>query len=153
MSVMQHWGSTTHSCRLFLRILSWSYLRRQMSAVTQRCDTRTGEHEEFTDSSSTSLAWPSFSGRMWSTWAMGRQPSVLLMNSMSSRSTSRTTRIFALACGQGPLEVSVHAKVCASVLQSSCHNACSMQKGVICNKSMARARVWHHSASIVLLQG
>ncbi len=52
-----------------------------------------------TETSSTSAAWPSFSGRMWSGCATGRQPSVRLMKSMSSRSTSRTTRILALACG------------------------------------------------------
>lgn len=51
-----------------------------------------------TSASSTSAAWPSFSGRMWSTCAMGRQCSVLEMNSMSSRSTSLITRILALAC-------------------------------------------------------
>ena len=51
----------------------------------------------FTDASSTSFARPSFSGRMWSGCAMGRQCSVLEMNSMSSRSMSRTTRIFAFA--------------------------------------------------------
>mmetsp|Transcript_15243 Transcript_15243/g.32842 ORF Transcript_15243/g.32842 Transcript_15243/m.32842 type:complete len:221 (-) Transcript_15243:1052-1714(-) len=50
-----------------------------------------------TDTSSTSSAWPSFSGFMWSMCAMGRQLSVLEMNSISSRSMSRTTRIFALA--------------------------------------------------------
>ena len=53
-----------------------------------------------TGTSSTSAAWPSFSGRMWSGCAIGRQCSVFAMNSMSSRSTSRTTRIFAFAWGR-----------------------------------------------------
>ena len=110
------------------------------------------QHEGITDSSSTSFAWPSFSERMWSTWAMGRQPSVLLMNSMSSRSTSRTTRIFALACSRGQIELLVHAKV-ASVLQSSCCIVCSKQKSVICNRSIARPWVCHHFEYWILLQG
>lgn len=51
-----------------------------------------------TVSLSTRSALPSFSGRMWSTCETGRQSSVLLMNSISSRSMSRTTMIFAFAC-------------------------------------------------------
>ena len=45
----------------------------------------------------TSAALPSLSGVSWSTCATGWHLRVLLMNSTSSRSTSRTTRIFALA--------------------------------------------------------
>mmetsp|Transcript_10330 Transcript_10330/g.25327 ORF Transcript_10330/g.25327 Transcript_10330/m.25327 type:complete len:220 (-) Transcript_10330:1054-1713(-) len=45
----------------------------------------------------TSSAWPSLSGVSWSTCATGMHFRVLLMNSTSSRSTSRTTRILALA--------------------------------------------------------
>ena len=51
-----------------------------------------------TSTSSTMSAVPSFSGFMWSTWAMGRQLSVLLTNSISLRSMSRITIILALAC-------------------------------------------------------
>lgn len=51
-----------------------------------------------TSTSSTSSALANFSGRIWSMCATGRQPSVLLINSMSSRSMSRTTMILALAC-------------------------------------------------------
>mmetsp|Transcript_11668 Transcript_11668/g.18987 ORF Transcript_11668/g.18987 Transcript_11668/m.18987 type:complete len:285 (+) Transcript_11668:69-923(+) len=49
------------------------------------------------DTSSTSFAWPSFSGRKLSTWATGRHPTVRLMNSISVRSTSLMTMIFIFA--------------------------------------------------------
>uniref|UniRef100_A0A0A0LTR0 Uncharacterized protein n=1 Tax=Cucumis sativus TaxID=3659 RepID=A0A0A0LTR0_CUCSA len=49
------------------------------------------------EASSTSSAYPNFSARKCSIFAIGRQLRVFVMNSMSSRSTSLITKILALA--------------------------------------------------------
>ena len=66
--------------------------------------------------SSTSSAEPSLAAVKESTLATGWQPSVLAMNSTSSRSTSRTTRIFILArkCSDRSLTLSRRMDFCTS---------------------------------------